>query len=265
MDKSFLKVAVSTGLAAAKIAGRIMLRHLGKLDSKKIAKKGISDYVTEVDYICEEAIKKIIRKKFPEHAILCEENGLTKGASRYTWIIDPLDGTTNYLHGYPMFSVSIALAEGEEIILGVIFDPIRNELFYASKEKGAWLNGCKIKVSGQTKFADSLIATGFPFRHKKVLDTYLKSFREIFLHCGGIRRAGSAALDLAYTACGRVEGFWEYGLSSWDIAAGSIIIKEADGKISDFSGKLDYLKTGCVVAGNSVVHRNLVAITKKIF
>lgn len=261
MDKSFLKVAVE----AAKKAGKVLINGFGKLNTKKINKKGPSDYVTEFDFLAEDVISKTIKKYFPEHSILGEEQGLHNKNNKYGWLIDPLDGTTNYVHGFPMFSSSIALAENGKVILGVIFDPVRNELFHACKGRGAWLNNKPIQVSKQLSLCDALIATGFPFRHKDVLDVYLKSFREVFLHCGGIRRPGSASLDLAYTACGRVDGFWEYGLSSWDIAAGSIILKEAKGKITDFKGRENYLKSGNVTAGNHAIHGSLLTLIKNIF
>ncbi len=183
----------------------------------------------------------------------------------YRWIIDPLDGTTNFIHRYPVFSVSIALEYKREIILGVIYEPLKSDLFAAQKGRGAFLNGDIIRVSHVTTLRDSLITTGFPFRRKEFIDSYLVLFRNIFLRVSDLRRAGSAALDLAYLACGRCEGFFEIGLSPWDIAAGELLIKEAGGIVTDFGGGRDYLSTGNIVAGGPGIHGELLEEIKKVF
>jgi len=210
----FLKIAIE----ASQKAGDILLKNVGKIKHDDIDSKRLFDFVTHVDLESEAVIIHHISSKYPSHAIWAEETGQKIKSSDYQWIIDPLDGTTNYIHGFPVFSISIALKYKNEIILGVIFDPNRNELFYAQKGEGAFLNGEKIHVSEIKNFSRALIATGFPFREKDKLGMYLQSFFSIFKQCSGVRRAGSAALDLAYVACGRVEGFWEIGLSSWDIS-----------------------------------------------
>jgi myo-inositol-1(or 4)-monophosphatase len=187
-----------------------------------------------------------------------------RGGETYRWIIDPLDGTTNYIHGYPVFSISIALEYKEEIIVGVILDPLRNELFWTEKGTGAYLNCLPIEVS-KMNVGESLVATGFPFRSKEMVDTYLKLFKNIFLKVSDLRRAGSAALDLAYVACGRCDGFFELGLSPWDVAAGSLLMKEAGGIVTDLGGGNDYIWTGNIVAGNPLVHREILTEVKKVF
>ena len=220
-ENEFLSVAVK----AAKNAGKLILDNLGKISKGDIDIKQTSDFVTHVDRDSEQIIINTIKDKFPAHSFLAEETIKEAKTDGYRWIIDPLDGTTNFIHGYPAFSVSIALEYKQEIIIGVIFDPLKNELFTAEKGNGAFLNGNPIKTSFVTALKDSLIATGFPFRKKEFIDTYLKAFKNILLKVSDIRRAGSAALDLAHLACGRCDGFFEIGLGAWDMAAGSIIIK----------------------------------------
>jgi myo-inositol-1(or 4)-monophosphatase len=260
--KEFLQVAEK----AIKAAGKILIKNI-ETQNLKISKKAQSDYVTNIDYISEETIIKFIQKEFPHHIIYSEEKGksVNNNFSEYTWIIDPLDGTTNYLHRYPTFSISIALAKKNKIILGVVYDPIRDEIFTAIKGKGAYLNNKRIRVSNQKNINDALLTTGFPFRHKHILDTYLECFRRLFLLCGGIRRTGSAALDLAYTSCGRCDGFFEYGLSIWDIAAGALLVEEAGGVITDFFNQKNHLNKGDVVAGNYIIHKEIVKITSEVF
>jgi myo-inositol-1(or 4)-monophosphatase len=221
--------------------------------------------VTRVDRWSEAVIMQTIRDKFPSHLFLAEETLKQEDTGNYRWIIDPLDGTTNYIHGYPMFSVSIALEFKSEIILGVVFDPLRDELFHALKEKGAFLNNNRIAASAVDLLGNSLIATGFPFRKKEMIDLYLEAFKGIFSGVSDIRRAGSAAIDLAYIAAGRFEGFFELALSPWDIAAGSLLIREAGGAITDFGGGEEYLFTGNIVAGNKHVHPEILKIVKQVF
>ena len=256
----FLEIAVK----AAKLAGQIIVEHLGKISRSDIDLKQTSDFVTIVDRESEKVIINTIRQHFPGHLILAEESLKECNRETYRWIIDPLDGTTNYIHSYPVFSISIALEYREEIIVGVILDPLRNELFWTEKGSGAYLNCLPIEVS-QVNMSESLITTGFPFRCKEMIDTYLELFKNLFFKVSDLRRAGSAALDLAYLACGRCDGFFELGLSPWDIAAGSLLIKEAGGIVTDFGGGNDYLTTGNIVSGNSFVHKEILKEVRNIF
>ena len=248
---------VNIAVRAARAAGDVVLRYHNQIDLLTIENKSINDFVTEVDKAAEKAIINEIKKVFPNHSILAEESGETLGDSDFQWIIDPLDGTTNYLHGFPQYAVSIALLEKQVITHAVIYDPFKEELFNASNGEGAYLNNERIRVTMSNGLQDTLIGTGFPFRYPEHLDCYLKTFKAIHPHVSGIRRAGSAALDLAYLAAGRLDGFWEIGLNSWDIAAGALLVKEAGGFIGDFSGRDQYLETGNVVAGNADVYKIL--------
>lgn len=248
---------LETAIQAARKAGEILIENYGKLTQRQIVSKGLSDYVTEIDHLCEKEVIGIIHKKFPDHAILAEESGQGKEKSECRWIIDPLDGTTNYIHGFPFFSVSIGLEVRGQRQIGIVYDPLHDELFHAEKGKGAFLNGKKISVSRRTDPREALIATGFPFRIHKRLDEYLPTFRAILLEVAGLRRAGSAALDLAYTACGRVDGFWEMGLSPWDICAGALLVEEAGGIFSGFRGETAIDQRGDVVCGSPTIHHFL--------
>jgi myo-inositol-1(or 4)-monophosphatase len=256
---------LNTAIKAARLAGQVILDNLGRISKKEIGLKQAADFVTHVDRKSEQIIINTIKEKFPHHFFLAEESVKEAETDKYRWIIDPLDGTTNYIHQYPVFSVSIALEYKREIILGVIFNPLKDELFTAEKGRGAFLNGHTIKVSDVDAFGNSLITTGFPFRSKGFIDMYLKLFKNVFHKVSDLRRAGSAALDLAYLACGRCEGFFEIGLSPWDIAAGDILIKEAGGVITDFGGGHDHLLTGNVVAGNPAIHEKLLIEAKGVF
>jgi myo-inositol-1(or 4)-monophosphatase len=206
----------------------------------------------------------IIRKNFPDHAIQAEESGINAG-KKTLWIIDPLDGTSNYIHRFPMFSVSIAVMIKNSLELGVVYDPLHRELFTAVKGRGAYLNGRRIRVSKVSKLSSSFMATGFPFRARDRFNQYVRSFEKISLASVGMRRGGSAALDLAYVACGRFDGFWELDLSPWDIAAGALLIEEAGGQISDMWGKAEYLKNGDTLASNGRIHKELLRFTSAIF
>lgn len=259
--KGFLKSAVS----AAESAGEVIMKNLGTLSRDDIHTKQATDFVTRVDRESEQRIIDIIHRRYPDHRFLGEESLKDSDTGGHRWIIDPLDGTTNFIHGYPVFSVSIALEYEREIILGVILDPSRNELFTAEKGHGAFLNGRQIRICSTTEMKTALITTGFPFRRRDLTDDYLKLFRTIFSRVSDIRRAGSAALDLAYLAAGRCEGFFEIGLGPWDIAAGSILVHEAGGIITDFSGGTDYLLTGNIVAGNPAIHSELLKETQNVF
>lgn len=260
------KKYIDTAIKAAKKAGEIIINNLGFMIKEDIEVKSVSDYVTRVDKEAEEIVIDIIKKAFPEHCFLAEESAQKAKTGDYCWLIDPLDGTTNYIHGFPVFCVSIALQYQGKIVLGVIFDPVKNELFTAEKGKGAFLNNLKLQVCHLDSLEHSLLATGFPFRSKELLDEYLTLFKNLFFKVSGIRRAGSAALDLAYVACGRVDGFFELGLNPWDVAAGSIIISEAGGIVSDFRGTEDYLLSGNILAGSSeTIHRELLNESVKVF
>ncbi|KAA0456395.1 MAG: inositol monophosphatase [Candidatus Thioglobus sp.] len=251
---------LNVAVKAARSAGDIILRYHNQIELLTIENKAANDFVSEVDKAAEEAIINELKYAFPNHSILAEESGETLGDSRFQWIIDPLDGTTNYLHGFPQYSVSIALYEDNEAIHAVVYDPFKEELFVASKGGGAYLNEQRIRVSNgnsSSPFKNTLIGTGFPFKAPRHLEAYLNMFKTIHPQVAGIRRAGSAALDLAWLAAGRMDGFWEIELSIWDIAAGALIVKEAGGYIGDFSGRDGYLKTGNVVAGNEQVFKQI--------
>ncbi|MGV8075585.1 MAG: inositol monophosphatase family protein [Syntrophobacteraceae bacterium] len=235
-------------------AGALIRDQIGRVTSSQVHSKGISDYVTEVDEKSEQLIIGMIKKHFPDHHIMSEEtphNGMQNGI---TWVIDPLDGTTNFIHGFPFVAVSIAACMDGKQVLGLVLDPVRDELFVARRGEGAYLNDRRIQVRTTFPLEKALIATGFPFRSRRVVDSYLSTFKNIFLNVSGIRRAGAAALDLAYLAAGRVDGFWEVGLAPWDVAAGSLLVMEAGGLVSDFWEKEDYLLNGHIVAGTDHVY-----------
>jgi myo-inositol-1(or 4)-monophosphatase len=261
VSDAFLKTAVT----AARLAGDIIIGNLGHLSKEDVQTKQAFDFVTKADRWSEAVIMQTIREKFPSHRFLTEETLKQEDTGDYRWIIDPLDGTTNYIHGYPVFSVSIALEYRSEIIMGVVFDPLKDELFHAVRGEGAFLNNNKITASGVASLDRSLIATGFPFRAKEMIDHYLHAFKEIFLRVSDIRRAGSAAIDLAYVAAGRFDGFFELKLSPWDIAAGVLLIEEAGGLVTDFGGGNDYLSTGNIVAGNKKIHEDILAKVQQAF
>lgn len=246
--KSYQQVSVK----ASKAAGSYILKNMGTLREGDIEGKRAFDYVTKVDKGSEEVIREIIKAEFPDHGIYAEE-GAKDENNLNRWIIDPLDGTTNYIHGYPHFGVSIAYEHQGTILMGTIYDPLRKEVFTAIWGSGAFLNRKKIRVS-ENKPNQSLLATGFPFRDKGLIKPYLRVFEDIFQNVSYIRRAGSAVLDLAHLAAGRLDGFFEIGLYPWDLAAGSLIIKEAGGVVSDFAGGQDHVWTGNIIAGNIFVH-----------
>ncbi|HRH82054.1 MAG TPA: inositol monophosphatase family protein [Thiobacillaceae bacterium] len=247
---------LNTAVKAARRAGAIINRASNDLDRLTIRTKRENDFVSEVDHQAEQAIIETIRSAYPKHAILAEESGAA-GDSEYQWIIDPLDGTTNFLHGFPQYSVSIALLHKGQLSQAVVYDPVRNEMFIASRGGGAYLDERRIRVSRRDKLAEALIGTGFPYRDFTHLDAYTAMFRELVQKTSGLRRPGSAALDLAWVAAGRTDGFFEIGLNAWDIAAGCLLIQEAGGLVSDFAGGEDYLGNGHVVAGNPKVFAQL--------
>lgn len=251
--------ALNIAVKAARRAGSIINRASLDIDLVKVSIKRHNDFVTEVDKAAEAAIIEILRQAYPEHAILAEESGAA-GKSDYTWIIDPLDGTTNFIHGFPQFAVSIALAHKGVVTQAVVYDPTRNEMFTASKGRGAFLNDRRIRVTKRAKLEDALVGTGFPFRVFQHVDTYLAIFRELMEKTAGLRRPGAAALDLAYVACGRFDGFYEIGLSPWDMAAGSLLVTEAGGLVGNLRGEPGYMETGNIVAGNPKVFAQLLHV-----
>ena len=239
-------------LRAARRAGQIIARAVDRVDLITIEEKARNDLVSEVDRQAEAAIVEILHKAYPEHSILGEESGrIVEGSEDATWIIDPLDGTTNFLHGFPHFAVSIACRSRGRIEHAVVLDPLRDESFVASRGHGAQLNGKRIRVTRTDRLSGAMVGTGIPFRgDEKVLDAHLRMLKAIALEARGIRRAGSAALDLAYVAAGRLDAFWEIGLKPWDMAAGALLVTEAGGLVSDFAGGAAYLDSGNIVCGN---------------
>lgn len=249
---------LNIAVRAARSAGRILLRHFEHTEQLKVNSKYRNEFVSEVDHRAEAAIVHELRSKYPDHAILAEESGEQQG-NDYQWVIDPLDGTTNYLHGFPQFCVSIALKYRNRLEQAVVYDPLREELFTAGRGQGALLNDQRLRVSTHPSLEGALIGTGFPFRDYSHLDKYLGMFKVMVQDTAGVRRPGSAALDLAYLAAGRYDGFWELGLAQWDIAAGALLITEAGGLVSDLAGGDRHLETGNVIAGNVKVHQAMVA------
>ncbi|GAB1037520.1 inositol-1-monophosphatase [Shewanella algae] len=241
---------LTIAVRAARAAGQTIMRAYTELDRIEVDAKGVNDFVTSVDKEAEAAIIYQIRKSYPDHSIVGEENGENRGTNQdYLWIVDPLDGTNNFVNGVPHFAVSIAMQYKGKTEVAVVYDPIRDELFSAVRGKGAKLNDFRIRVNNVSDLGASLVATGFPFKARQHTETYMKLFGETFSLCADLRRAGSAALDLAYVAAGRVDAFFELGLKPWDIAAGDLIVREAGGTVTDFSGGHNYLLSGNIVAG----------------
>ena len=252
-------------VACARAGGRVLMDYWGRRRSYTIQQKGPNDFVTAVDREAEQAIVRLVRERFPDHAIQAEESPATEGKVGYRWYIDPLDGTTNYIHGYPFFCVSVGLADPQGMRAAAIFDPLRNEMFTAARGRGAFLNDEPIRVSPATKLSQGLLVTGIPFRSLHRLDEYMNSFRAFVHGTSGIRRDGSAALDLAYVACGRYEGFWEMSLSPWDVAAGSLIVHEAGGVVTDFQGRGQYMASGDIIAAAPPIHPAMLKIVKDAY
>jgi myo-inositol-1(or 4)-monophosphatase len=257
---------LNIAVKAARRAATVINRASTQLDLITVQTKSPNDFVTEVDRAAEQAIIEVLRDAFPGHGILAEESGELAPAngaeSEFNWIIDPLDGTTNFIHGFPQYAVSIAQTKNGVLEHAVVYDPTTNELFTASRGSGAYLNDRRIRVSRRTRLNDSLIGTGFPFRQFDNVDAYLAMFKELTQKTAGIRRPGAAALDLAYVACGRLDGFWEMGLSPWDMAAGVLLIQEAGGLVSDLSGEGAFLTTGNVVAGSPKIFGQILPIVQ---
>lgn len=248
---------------AARAAGEIIVRGARNLGAVSVEAKGVNDFVSSVDREAEEAIITTIRSSFEDHAIVAEESG-EKAGDGHTWIIDPLDGTTNFLHGFPHYAVSIAVARDGDLQHAVVYDPVRPELFTASRGEGTRLYGMPVQVSGCRNLSEALLGTGFPFKAQDHLDLYLSTFRKLFTCSRGVRRAGAASLDLAYVASGRLDGFWEFGLKAWDMAAGALLIQEAGGRVGDLSGQDQYLLTGNVVAANSMIFDEILTSIRPI-
>jgi myo-inositol-1(or 4)-monophosphatase len=252
---------LNTAVKAARRAASIINRASFDVEQLRVSEKNHNDFVTEVDRAAEQTIIEILKAAYPDHAILAEESGASANLhdeNENVWIIDPLDGTTNFIHGFPQYCVSIALQQRGQITQAVVYDPTRNDLFTASKGAGAYLNEKRIRVTKRDKLADALIGTGFPYSNLDKMDEYLKMFRLMTEKCAGLRRPGSAALDLAYVAAGRFDGFFEKGLKPWDVAAGSLLITEAGGIVGNFAGESDYLYKGDVLAGSPKVFAQMV-------
>jgi myo-inositol-1(or 4)-monophosphatase len=246
------------GIRAAYQAGRILTEHFGNIS--QVTKKGAIDLVTEADIASEKAILATIHEKFPDHGILAEESGLTRGSAEGQWIIDPLDGTTNYAHCLPIYAVSIAYAQQDEVLTGIVFNPASGELFTAVRGQGAQLNGQPVHVSATSAVGDSLLVTGFPYDFHNVAPSVLHRFNQCLRASQGVRRLGSAALDLCYVACGRFEGFWEANLKPWDTAAGMLITREAGGLVTDYGDRRYCLGMQEILATNGHIHQAMLTL-----
>ncbi len=256
---------LNIGVRAARAAGKVITQNVDRYDPLSIEKKQRNDFVTEVDHKAEAEIVAVLRKAYPTHAFLCEESGLIGDEdAEFRWIIDPLDGTTNFIHGMPHFSVSIALMQKKRLFQAVIYDPMRQELFTAGKGEGAFLDSKRLRVSNRGRLEDALLNSGFPYRQGQDLDFYQRTLRHFTERSAGIRRLGSAALDLAYVAAGRSEGCWLTGLQSWDVAAGALIVREAGGLINDFEGGDDWMQKGDVIAAAPRIHHQMLEVMKPL-
>ena len=250
---------LNIAVKAARRAGNFIIRATRNLDIVNVQQKAVNDFVSDVDKEAEQLVIRTLLDAYPDHAILAEESGAL-GESEYRWIIDPLDGTTNFLHGFPQYAVSIALSHRGVVTQAVVYDPGRNDLFTATRGRGAYLNETRIRVSKRSQLKTSLVGTGFPIKNFHQLDAYLGMVKAMIENTAGVRRAGAASLDLAYVAAGRLDGFWELNLSPWDIAAGSLLITEAGGLIGDLEGNDGYLASGHVMAGNPKVFAQMVSL-----
>ena len=255
----------AAAIAAAHAGGEVLRRRFREATRLVVEEKGLHDFVTEVDREAEAAVLSVLRARYAEHGILAEEGSPRAEGHGSRWIVDPLDGTTNFIHGVPTFCVSVALEEDRELVAGAIFDPVHGETFHARRGGGAWLGDGRIACSRPSSAHDALIATGFPFRELSRLDRYLEAFEAFVRSTAGIRRAGSAALDLAFTACGRYDGFWEVGLSPWDMAAGALLVREAGGIVTDVLGGPGFLARGEIVAAGSALHPRMLEVTRAAF
>jgi myo-inositol-1(or 4)-monophosphatase len=262
---SNLHPMLNVAIKAARAAGAIINRAALDIESVRISQKQVNDFVTEVDHASEQAIIETLLTAYPGHGILAEESGQEHGAkdSDFVWIIDPLDGTTNFIHGFPVYCVSIALAIKGKVDQAVVYDPTRNDMFTASKGRGAYMNERRIRVSKRIRMSDCLISTGFPFRPGDSLPTYMKMMSEIMARTAALRRPGAAALDLAYVAAGFSDGFFEMGLSPWDVAAGSLLVTEAGGLVGNFTGEADFLEQRECLAANPKIYGQMVSVLSK--
>jgi myo-inositol-1(or 4)-monophosphatase len=254
---------LNIAVKAARRAGSIINRAALEGGALEVKAKNKNDFVTQVDKAAEQAIIGVIRAAYPEHSILAEESGDTPGAlTEYLWVIDPLDGTTNYIHGFPQYCVSIALEHRGTLTQAVVYDPGKNELFTASRGRGAFMDDRRMRVSKCTQLKDALVGTGFPFKEVQRIDLYMRQLQTIMTSSAGVRRAGAAALDLAYVAAGRLDAFWEMGLSRWDMAAGALLIQEAGGLAGDLQGEPGFLDRGEIAAGTPKVFAQLLEALK---
>jgi myo-inositol-1(or 4)-monophosphatase len=256
---------LSSCVAAARAAGRVLVDTWGKRASLQVREKGRNDYVSTADRQAEEAALRLLRARFPDHSIVSEESAVKEGTVGYRWYVDPLDGTTNYLHGVPIWCVSVGLADPQGMVAAAVYDPVRDEMFTAARDRGAHLNGAPIRVARPGRLQRSLLVTGIPFRSLNRGEQYLHSFRAFMHEAGGIRRDGSAALDLAWLACGRYDGFWEMELSSWDVAAGSLLVTEAGGVVTDFQGRGGYIDSGDIVAAAPEIHPDMLRVVRAAY
>ena len=252
---------LNIAVRAARKAGGIIARFSTEVDTLTISNKAENDFVSEVDQLAEQAVIQTIHKAYPDHAILAEESGTHRG-NDYEWVIDPLDGTTNFLHGFPQYAVSIGLRHKGRLEVAVVYDPFKQEMFTASRGGGAQLNGKRIRVTKRTSLKGALLGTGIPFRDLSYIDTYLAMMKALLPDTAGVRRAGSASLDLAYVAAGRLDGFWEYSLKPWDMAAGILLVEEAGGLVTDFNGGFEFFDSGNIVAANPRILKAMVQIIK---
>jgi len=250
---------------AATAAGKLLRQRFLEEGSIAVERKGLHDFVTAVDREAEKTVLDHLRKHCPGHTVMAEEGSPEARSADYRWMVDPLDGTTNFIHGVPVFAVSIALEDPEGLLAAAIYDPIRHEMFHAHRDGGARMNGEPIRCARPAGAHEALIATGFPFRELSRIDRYMKAFEAFVRTTAGLRRAGSAAIDLAYTACGRYDGFWEIGLSRWDIAAGVLLVREAGGRVTDVVGGQTHLDTGDIVAAGQSFHPVMLEVTRQAF
>lgn len=248
-----------SAIEAAKLGGEVLLRKMQDA-SRSVDRKGAQDFVTDADRASQRAIVEFLRRRHPVHAVRAEEALEIESKGKHLWVIDPLDGTTNFIHGYPCFSVSVAVLRDGQVVAGAVHDPTRAETFDAARGGGARRNGVPLQVSAVAALADALLVTGFPFREPDRLDEFLVDFTALFREVSGIRRDGSAALNLCYIAAGRLDGFWERGLSVWDVAAGSLLVEEAGGVVTDLNGESTHLKTGDILAANPPLHGKMLEI-----
>ncbi len=257
MESNQTAGALNVATGAALEAGKIIAQNITQLDRVKVTKKSRTEMVSEIDIVAERTIIALLDEAYPDYNVISEEAGDLGRDSEYCWIIDPMDGTHNFLHGHPHCCVSIALRHKNDIIAAVVYDALRNELFSARKGAGAQLDGRRIRVSETSRLADSLLCTGFPYRQGAETKYWLKTFAALMPRAQSIHRTGSSILDLAYVACGRYDGFWELGLKEWDIAAGSLLVQEAGGLLTDISGGINLFKSGNIIAGTPKVHEKL--------